>query len=65
MKNAALATVTHEDISARARQLWENAGRPVGRDDEFWLQAERELRLGAETNGRPKTTRRSASAPGV
>ena len=27
----------------RARELWEQNGRPVGRDVEFWLQAEREL----------------------
>nr|WP_091963704.1 DUF2934 domain-containing protein [Bradyrhizobium shewense] len=30
-------------IHARAQQLWEEAGRPEGRDVEFWLQAEREL----------------------
>jgi hypothetical protein len=32
-----------DEIRARARQLWEQAGRPVGRDLDFWLQAEREL----------------------
>ena len=32
-----------EEIRARARSLWETAGRPSGRDEEFWLQAEREL----------------------
>jgi hypothetical protein len=32
-----------DDIRARARQLWEQAGRPQGRDEEFWFQAEREL----------------------
>jgi hypothetical protein len=32
-----------EEIRARARELWEQNGRPVGRDVEFWLQAEREL----------------------
>lgn len=35
-------TETH--ISERAHQLWEQAGRPEGRQDEFWHQAERELR---------------------
>lgn len=35
---------TDEHISARAHQLWEQAGRPDGRQDEFWHQAERELR---------------------
>ena len=32
-----------DDIRARARQLWEQAGRPQGRDEEFWFQAEQEL----------------------
>ena len=30
-------------ITERARQLWEEAGRPEGRDMEYWLQAEEEL----------------------
>jgi hypothetical protein len=33
-----------EEIRARARELWEQHGRPAGRDEEFWLQAESELR---------------------
>lgn len=67
MKNASDSTLTHDDISARARQLWENAGQPTGRDEEFWLQAERELqngmeKSGAEKNGRAKTP---AKRPGA
>ena len=31
------------DIVRRAYQLWELAGRPEGRDQEFYLQAEQEL----------------------
>lgn len=34
------------EITERAKVLWENAGRPDGRDLEFWLKAE------AETRGR-------------
>ncbi|WP_256468241.1 DUF2934 domain-containing protein [Bradyrhizobium sp. 150] len=30
-------------IHMRAQELWEEAGRPEGRDLEFWLQAERQL----------------------
>lgn len=30
-------------IRERAHWLWEEAGRPEGRDDEFWRQAEREI----------------------
>jgi len=37
-------TTTHEEISKRAREIWEREGRPQGRDKEHWLQAETELR---------------------
>ena len=32
-----------DDIVRRALRLWKAAGRPAGRDLEFWLQAEMEL----------------------
>ena len=32
-----------EEIRRRAYQLWEEAGRPDGRSDEFWLAAEVEI----------------------
>jgi hypothetical protein len=32
-----------EQIRRRAHELWEQSGRPEGRETEFWLQAEREL----------------------
>lgn len=32
-----------EETRRRAHELWQNAGRPAGRDLEFWLRAEREL----------------------
>ena len=35
--------VSHNEIAQQACQLWEAAGRPDGRDAEFWLQAEAEL----------------------
>lgn len=31
------------EIIRRAYELWEQAGKPDGRDQEFYLQAEREL----------------------
>ena len=31
-------------IRERAREIWEEKGRPAERDLEFWLQAEREFR---------------------
>ena len=33
-----------KEIRVRAHELWEQNGRPLGRDVEFWLQAEREQR---------------------
>ena len=33
----------HRQISARAFELWNQAGRPIGRDLDFWLAAEREI----------------------
>jgi len=35
---------TELEITERAFELWERAGRPEGRQDEFWCQAEHELR---------------------
>jgi hypothetical protein len=32
-----------QEVRARAYELWEKAGRPIGRDVEFWLEAERQL----------------------
>lgn len=35
--------ITHEEISKRAKEIWEREGRPEGRDKEHWLAAEAEL----------------------
>ena len=34
---------SQDEIRARARLLWEQAGKPHGRDEEFWLRAEQDL----------------------
>ena len=41
------------EIVRRAYELWEQAGKPEGRDQEFYLQAERELQ---EAQDQPKET---------
>jgi hypothetical protein len=41
---SAIARPTENRVRRRARELWEQSGRPSGRDLEFWLQAEREFR---------------------
>jgi hypothetical protein len=38
-------------ISARAYQLWEAAGRPEHRNQEFWLLAEHELKAKPKVSG--------------
>jgi Protein of unknown function (DUF2934) len=51
---------TEEQIRSRAHELWEQAGKPDGREDEFWHQAERELKqkqeLGDTASGPEPTT---------
>jgi hypothetical protein len=41
---------TEDQIRVRAHQLWDVAGRPEGREEEFWHEAERELKDGATNN---------------
>jgi hypothetical protein len=38
-----MAHLTDEQIRIRAHQLWEQAGKPEGREAEFWRLAEQEL----------------------
>ncbi len=42
-KPAVRIAPSHADISERAYTLWIDSGRPEGKEDELWLQAEREL----------------------
>jgi Protein of unknown function (DUF2934) len=37
-------------ITRRAYELWQQAGEPKGRDEEFYRQAARELKEGAKSN---------------
>jgi hypothetical protein len=37
-----MSDYNENEISKRAYELWENAGKPDGRDSEFWFQAEKE-----------------------
>jgi Protein of unknown function (DUF2934) len=49
---------SHELISARARELWEKAGCPDGRDLEFWFAAESQLREERRPPSRPPMVER-------
>jgi DUF2934 family protein len=42
---------TDDQIRTRAHQLWEIAGRPEGREHDFWYEAERELNANAGRDG--------------
>ena len=43
----------HDQIAARAYQIWETSGRPAGSELRHWLQAEEELSQGSsEVEGR-------------
>jgi hypothetical protein len=35
---------TREQIRSRAHELWEQAGKPEGKDQDFWFLAEKDLR---------------------
>ncbi len=37
------ATISHEEIAKRAREIWEQRGRPAGEDEKIWLEAEEQL----------------------
>ena len=39
-----------KEIENRAYQLWDQHGRPKGRDHEFWQLAEQELRIENESS---------------
>ena len=40
---ATIIPPTQQDISRRAREIWESHGSPEGRDLEIWLEAESQL----------------------
>jgi hypothetical protein len=46
LKQQARAFAKPDDVGIRnrAHEIWEENGRPAGRDVEFWLEAEREFR---------------------
>jgi Protein of unknown function (DUF2934) len=50
-----MAKPTEEQIRQRAQEIWEENHRPVGRDEEFWFQAERELSQSVTSDKKPET----------
>ena len=62
-KSRRLATFlpTDKDIAQRSRELWEQAGKPEGEAERFWLTAERQLL--EETRFDPKTVDLDSGEP--
>lgn len=56
MPNPTEEQTTEEQIRIRAHQLWDLAGRPEGREDEFWHEAERELKGGTDNSDEKSET---------
>jgi DUF2934 family protein len=50
-----MAKPTEEQIRQRAQEIWEENHRPDGRDEEFWLQAEKELSQGTTSDEKSET----------
>lgn len=53
---------SHEEISSKAREIWESYGRPAGRDEEIWLEAERQLQPAQAAQNAPAAA--TETAPG-
>ena len=53
---------TDSRVRERAYQLWEESGRPDGREHEHWAQAEREIAVGASLV-QPSATSAKSSVP--
>ncbi len=65
MKNVSTsnATVDQGAIAQTAKGLWEKAGCPSGRDLEFWLSAESQLR--GATQAKPQTSAANQGKPAM
>jgi hypothetical protein len=57
-----IAVPDSSSIALRAYELWDEAGRPEGRADEFWFQAEEEFRQLLEVDS--DATGRDDGTPG-
>lgn len=54
---------SHEQITRRAQELWEQYGRPSGRDEEIWYEAERALKSASSDTQSTATAEPMASVP--
>jgi hypothetical protein len=54
-RDAGALSNAEEEIKKRAYEIWERHGRPKGKEDEFWQQAEQELRNEDKSSRTPGT----------
>lgn len=59
------APLDHDMVSERARALWRERGCPMGRDEEIWLEAERQLSGVARTLGSAGSRKTEVGASGA
>lgn len=45
--------LNHDDIANLARQIWQSEGGQPGRDQEYWLKAERQILAASQQKSRP------------
>lgn len=48
----AAGTTEREEIARAAYLLWERDGQPQGRDEQYWLEAEAQIRAGKKKTAR-------------
>jgi hypothetical protein len=53
-ERATMAEPKEMDIIRRAYELWQQAGQPSGKDDEFYHQAKRELQEALDKEDLPR-----------
>ena len=49
-----MATPKEMDVVQRAYELWQQAGEPSGKDDEFYHQAKKELQEAMDRENQPR-----------
>lgn len=55
---------TEDRVRRRALELWEQHGSPEGYEEEFWLQAERELKCEGDDKGTSANAKAARSGSG-
>ena len=62
MSASKLDTPSHEEIAARAEEIYRQSGCIPGRDLENWVRAENELKQRLESNGATATSKEKTTA---